>query len=57
MALARHLPADLRDRSNLWLRPLGADRLGMRLRLEAEDGDYDLHASRSPDRRDPEAAA
>ncbi|MCT2586634.1 DUF2470 domain-containing protein [Actinophytocola gossypii] len=37
--LRRHLPADLRGGD---LRPLGLDRLGLRLRVELIDGDHDV---------------
>ncbi|GGM76147.1 hypothetical protein GCM10012275_53610 [Longimycelium tulufanense] len=37
--LARHLPEDLRGGH---VRPLGIDRFGLRLRVEAESGDHDV---------------
>jgi len=37
--LARHLPADLRQGR---IRPLGLDRFGLRLRVEADSGDHDV---------------
>lgn len=41
-ALARHLPEPLRRKAGCRIRPLGVDRLGMRLRVEADDGDHDV---------------
>ena len=41
-ALARHLPIALRQKPGCRIRPLGIDRLGMRLRIEADDGDHDV---------------
>jgi hypothetical protein len=41
-SLARHLPEPLRQKSGYRIRPLGVDRLGIRLRVEAEDGDHDV---------------
>jgi hypothetical protein len=41
-SLARHLPEPLRQKSGCRIRPLGVDRLGIRLRVEAEDGDHDV---------------
>ncbi|MDT7728019.1 MAG: hypothetical protein QOI21_4595 [Actinomycetota bacterium] len=37
--LAKHLPPDLRDGH---IRPLGLDRYGLRLRVEADTGDHDV---------------
>jgi hypothetical protein len=42
LALARHLPPQIRAREGAKIRPLGVDRLGLRLRIEAEDGDHDV---------------
>jgi len=36
------LPEPLRQKSGCRIRPLGVDRLGIRLRVEAEDGDHDV---------------
>ncbi|MBW0093589.1 DUF2470 domain-containing protein [Pseudonocardia sp. KRD-184] len=41
-ALARHLPAPLRDVRDARVRPLGVDRCGLRLRVEAGDRDHDV---------------
>jgi hypothetical protein len=41
-SLARHLPESLRQKSGCRIRPLGVDRLGLRLRVEAWDGDHDV---------------
>lgn len=41
-ALARHLPAPLRDARDLRVRPLGVDRCGLRLRVEVGDQDHDV---------------
>ncbi len=41
-ALARHLPSTLRAKPGCRIRPLGLDRLGLRLRVEADDGDHDV---------------
>jgi hypothetical protein len=41
-SLARHLPEPLRHKSACRIRPLGLDRLGLRLRVEAPDGDHDV---------------
>lgn len=41
-ALARHLPPALRDVREARIRPLGVDRYGLRLRVEAPDGDHDV---------------
>lgn len=41
-ALARHLPAPLRDRRGARVRPLGVDRLGLRLRVEDDASDHDV---------------
>ncbi len=40
--LARHLPPALRDLRDARLRPLGMDRYGLRLRLEAPGRDHDV---------------
>jgi len=40
--LARHLPAPLRDARGARVRPLGVDRCGLRLRVEAGDTDHDV---------------
>jgi hypothetical protein len=40
--LARHLPPALRDLRDARLRPLGMDRYGLRLRLEAQGRDHDV---------------
>lgn len=37
--LAKHVPAELRGG---WIRPLGLDRYGLRLRVEADSGDHDV---------------
>lgn len=42
LALARHLPANLRDLRDARIRPLGVDRCGLRLRVEALDRDHDV---------------
>jgi hypothetical protein len=41
-ALARHLPTALRDARDMRVRPLGVDRCGLRLRVEAGDQDHDV---------------
>ncbi|WP_300013346.1 DUF2470 domain-containing protein [Pseudonocardia sp.] len=41
-ALARHLPTPLRDVRDARVRPLGVDRCGLRLRVEAGDQDHDV---------------
>jgi hypothetical protein len=41
-SLARHLPKSLRPTRGCRIRPLGVDRLGIRLRVEASDGDHDV---------------
>jgi Protein of unknown function (DUF2470) len=41
-ALARHLPAALRERADVRVRPLGLDRLGLRLRVETPYRDHDV---------------
>jgi hypothetical protein len=41
-ALARHLPAPLRHTLGARIRPLGVDRCGLRLRVEAPNGDHDV---------------
>ena len=41
-SLARHLPERLRARPGCRIRPLGVDRLGLRLRVESGDGDSDV---------------
>jgi hypothetical protein len=41
-ALARHLPPVLRDVQGARVRPLGVDRCGLRLRVEAPDRDHDV---------------
>jgi hypothetical protein len=41
-ALARHLPTPLRDARDMRVRPLGVDRFGLRLRVEAGDQDHDV---------------
>lgn len=41
-ALARHLPPALRDERAARIRPLGADRCGLRLRVEAPARDHDV---------------
>jgi hypothetical protein len=49
VTLARHLPTRLRCRTGARIRPLGVDRMGLRLRVEAEDGDHDVRlAFREP---------
>lgn len=40
--LVRHLPAELRDLQGGRLRPLGMDRFGLRLRVEAPGRDHDV---------------
>lgn len=40
-ALARHLPPDVRDVPGARVRPLGVDRCGIRLRVEAPERDHD----------------
>jgi hypothetical protein len=44
LALARHLPPALHGRG-AWVRPLGVDRCGLRLRIEAPDRDHDVRLS------------
>lgn len=41
-ALARHLPTPLRDSRDARVRPLGVDRCGLRLRVEAGAHDHDV---------------
>jgi len=41
-ALARYLPAALRDRREARVRPLAVDRCGLRLRVETAHGDHDV---------------
>jgi hypothetical protein len=41
-ALTRHLPPVLRDLPDARVRPLGVDRCGLRLRVEAPDRDHDV---------------
>jgi uncharacterized protein DUF2470 len=41
-ALARHLPAALRERPDARVRPLGLDRAGLRLRVETPHRDHDV---------------
>jgi hypothetical protein len=41
-ALARHLPHRVRDLRDARIRPLGVDRCGLRLRVEAPGGDHDV---------------
>ena len=41
-ALARYLPATLRDRRTSRVRPLAVDRCGLRLRVETDHGDHDV---------------
>jgi hypothetical protein len=41
-ALSRHLPEPLRSNPDSQVRPLGVDRLGIRLRVETPDGDHDV---------------
>lgn len=41
-ALGRHLPTSLRDERGARIRPLGVDRWGMRLRVEAPARDHDV---------------
>ncbi|HEY1968739.1 MAG TPA: DUF2470 domain-containing protein [Pseudonocardia sp.] len=41
-ALSRHLPDSLRGKRGGRIRPLGVDRLGMRLRVEAPEEDHDV---------------
>jgi hypothetical protein len=41
-ALARHLPHTLRDLAGARVRPLGVDRCGIRLRIEAAERDHDV---------------
>ncbi|HWM59949.1 MAG TPA: DUF2470 domain-containing protein [Pseudonocardia sp.] len=41
-ALARYLPAPLRDTRHARVRPLAVDRCGLRLRVETPDGDHDV---------------
>jgi len=41
-ALARYLPAPLRDRREARVRPLAVDRCGLRLRVETASGDHDV---------------
>jgi hypothetical protein len=42
LALAQHLPPALRDLRNARVRPLGMDRCGLRLRVEAPERDHDV---------------
>jgi hypothetical protein len=49
LSLARHLPEQLRRRPGARIRPLWVDRMGLRLRVEADDGDHDVRlAFRAP---------
>lgn len=48
--LSRHLPRQLRGGH---VRPLSLDRFGLRLRVEAEDGDHDIRLSFARPVRDP----
>ena len=48
-ALGQHLPPSLREKPGCQIRPLGVDRLGIRLRIEAPDDDHDVRlAFRQP---------
>jgi hypothetical protein len=48
-SLSRHLPEPLRSKLGCRVRPLGVDRLGIRLRVEAPDEDHDVRlAFREP---------
>ena len=51
VALARHLPAALRDCRSARVRPLGVDRCGLRLRVETPQRDHDVRLA-LPGRRD-----
>jgi hypothetical protein len=42
VALSRHLPAALREQPDARVRPLGLDRLGLRLRVETAERDHDV---------------
>ncbi|MEJ3658251.1 DUF2470 domain-containing protein [Actinomycetes bacterium KLBMP 9759] len=42
LALTRHLPTTLRDTRGARIRPLGVDRCGLRLRVEAPERDHDV---------------
>ncbi|WP_232661104.1 DUF2470 domain-containing protein [Pseudonocardia sp. TRM90224] len=42
LALSRHLPTTLRDTRGARIRPLGVDRCGLRLRVEAPERDHDV---------------
>lgn len=42
ISLARHVPDSIRRKAGCQIRPLGVDRLGIRLRVEADDGDHDV---------------
>ncbi len=54
-ALARHLPPTLARKGGSRIRPLGVDRLGLRLRVEADDGDHDVRLAFQAPADDPEA--
>lgn len=54
LSLARHLPERLRRRPGARIRPLGVDRMGLRLRVEADDGDHDVRLAFSAPAEDPE---
>ena len=53
-ALVRHLPLALRQVPNSRIRPLGVDRLGIRLRVETDDGDHDVRLAFQGPADDPE---
>jgi hypothetical protein len=53
-ALSRHLPPGLRAAPGARLRPLGVDRCGLRLRVEAPDGDHDVRLAWDGGARTPE---
>lgn len=53
-SLARHLPEPLRTKPGCRIRPLGVDRLGIRLRVEAQDGDHDVRLGFESPADDPE---
>lgn len=52
-ALARHLPAALRDDRTARVRPLGVDRCGVRLRVETADRDHDVRLAWQDEARTP----
>jgi hypothetical protein len=52
--LRRHLPGALRDDPRARVRPLGVDRCGLRLRVEAPDRDHDVRLAWTADTTTPD---